>query len=326
MRGIADGEDAAGDIGIGELSAQREGDAPGERTATAEARGERTDQFFRGRQSARLLYRDAAQRLEEAGRRTHVRHAEQHHERAIGNRGEELVVAPTEVGARGQVDDVVGSDAHEHDIRLELGELLDPVRMPEEEVEALGLNLETMEPKVDIIARAAEAAHEANRVYCAEVLMDNSQLPWAEAPQWQKDSAIAGVNFAIANKFPSPEAMHENWMRDKITAGWKYGPVKNGDLIQGPLTHPSLRPYAELPEVERAKDDIFRKTIMAILGVEDQPIGIGTMSEFGPGEGPAILAGLGAEPIAIETPPAEPLGENGEVLEGAPHDEAKPTP
>ena len=131
--------------------------------------------------------------------------------------------------------------------------------------------------------------------------MDNSHLPWAEAPQWQRESAVKGVEFAIANGFPNAEAQHEAWLKDKEAAGWVYGPVKDANKKE----HPSMRPYAELPEVERNKDKIFRSTIMQSLGVKDQPVGISTLQEFGPGQGPAILAGIGAEKITIETPNEE---------------------
>jgi len=40
----------------------------------------------------------------------------------------------------------------------------------------------------------AEVCHEVNRAY-REALGDTSQVSWLEAPQWQRDSAIAGVKF-----------------------------------------------------------------------------------------------------------------------------------
>ena len=40
----------------------------------------------------------------------------------------------------------------------------------------------------------ARVAHEANRAYCLS-LGDPSQLPWEEAPDWAKESAIDGVRF-----------------------------------------------------------------------------------------------------------------------------------
>ena len=114
------------------------------------------------------------------------------------------------------------------------------------------------------VEAAAGAAHEANRAYCNSI-GDTSQKPWAECPLWQKDSAISGVKFAIDNDCPAPEAMHENWLKEKVAAGWVYGETKNPEA--SPPTHPCILPYAELPEAQRAKDSIFRETVMRSLGV-----------------------------------------------------------
>lgn len=111
------------------------------------------------------------------------------------------------------------------------------------------------------ILAAAEAAHEANRAYCQSI-GDDSQPAWADAPPWQAESAYNGVRFAIANNFPSPEAMHENWMAEKLAAGWVYGAEKRPEI----LTHPNLVPHGLLPEAQRKKDEIFRATIIASLG------------------------------------------------------------
>ena len=42
----------------------------------------------------------------------------------------------------------------------------------------------------------ARVAHEINKAYC-EALGDTSQKGWADAPQWQIDSACNGVEFHI---------------------------------------------------------------------------------------------------------------------------------
>lgn len=110
------------------------------------------------------------------------------------------------------------------------------------------------------ILDAAATAHEANRQYCISI-GDTSQLPWDEAPDWQRESAINGVKFAIDHNFPSPEAMHENWMAVKLAAGWTYGEVKDPDK----KTHHCLVPYDQLPEAQRHKDALFRDTIMKVL-------------------------------------------------------------
>jgi hypothetical protein len=52
-----------------------------------------------------------------------------------------------------------------------------------------------------IIEAAAEAAHEANRVYCAAI-GDLSQPSWKDANDWQRDSARKGVAGALAGNSP----------------------------------------------------------------------------------------------------------------------------
>lgn len=103
----------------------------------------------------------------------------------------------------------------------------------------------------------ARACHEVNRAFCAG-LGDTSQPAWAEAPEWQKQSAVNGVKFhldglAQASFGYGPAASHENWLREKLDAGWKYGPVKDVEKRE----HPCCVPYNELPIEQRAKDQLF---------------------------------------------------------------------
>lgn len=108
----------------------------------------------------------------------------------------------------------------------------------------------------------AQVAHEINRAYCLAI-GDNSQPSWEDAPQWQKDSAINGVNFHITNPDATPENSHESWLKQKQEEGWKYGPVKNPETKE----HPCFVPYAELPEAQKAKDYLFRQTIHSLKGL-----------------------------------------------------------
>lgn len=98
----------------------------------------------------------------------------------------------------------------------------------------------------------AIVCHEANRAYCA-ALGDDSQQPWDRAPEWQHRSAIDGVEFIIKNPTASASASHDNWLKEKTNAGWKYGPVKDADLKE----HPCFVPYGDLPIEQRLKDHLF---------------------------------------------------------------------
>ena len=107
--------------------------------------------------------------------------------------------------------------------------------------------------------RIARVCHEANRAICV-AFGDNSQKPWDEAEQWQRDSAIKGVEFALNNPAAGPSCQHDAWCKDKIEAGWKFGPVKDAEKKE----HPCLVPYDELPAEQRAKDHVFRAIVLAM--------------------------------------------------------------
>ena len=110
----------------------------------------------------------------------------------------------------------------------------------------------------------AEICHEANRLYC-RAIGDFSQPVWAEAPAWQKESAIDGVqktiDYAKEHNSPlDPAFRHEGWMELKLAEGWKYGPVKDVDKKE----HHCMVPYNELPEDQKLKDSLFGSIVAAL--------------------------------------------------------------
>lgn len=105
----------------------------------------------------------------------------------------------------------------------------------------------------------ATVCHEINRAYC-QALGDHSQPSWPDAPQWQKDSAIAGVKMHLLNPDAGPAQSHEIWLAQKEADGWTYGPEKRPDLKQ----HPCMVPFSELPREQQAKDYIFRAVVHAL--------------------------------------------------------------
>ncbi len=96
----------------------------------------------------------------------------------------------------------------------------------------------------------ARICHEANRAYCL-ALGDTSQPVWENAPEWQRESSLSGVQ-GYANGMTA-EQHHESWMDDKIAAGWVYGEVKDPEA----KTHPCCVPYYKLPEDQKLKDKLF---------------------------------------------------------------------
>jgi hypothetical protein len=91
-------------------------------------------------------------------------------------------------------------------------------------------------------------------------LGDTSQPGWMHAPAWQKNSAIDGVRFHLANPQATPAASHESWLREKERDGWVYGETKDPDA----KTHPCMVPFDQLPPAQQAKDHLFRAIVHAL--------------------------------------------------------------
>lgn len=113
------------------------------------------------------------------------------------------------------------------------------------------------------IENIARACHEANRAIC-ESAGDHSQRPWDDAEQWQRESAVRGVLFALDNPSAPASAQHDAWLSDKLADGWCYGEAKDAQA----KTHPCMVEYEELPFEQRVKDHVF-KAIVGALKVDD---------------------------------------------------------
>lgn len=110
------------------------------------------------------------------------------------------------------------------------------------------------------IEQIAKVCHNVNKAYC-ESIGDFSQPTWDDAPKWQKESAIHGVQCAIDNPDITPEQLHQIWMDLKAFDGWTYGEVKDVEK----LTHPCMLPYDQLPEEQKTKDKLFRAVVLSFI-------------------------------------------------------------
>jgi len=74
---------------------------------------------------------------------------------------------------------------------------------------------------------------------------------WDESPAVLEPAAIAAMN----------ELEHERWRREKLAAGWQYGPERDDDR----KVHDLLVPWSELPEKERRIDRALVASRPAVL-------------------------------------------------------------
>ena len=110
------------------------------------------------------------------------------------------------------------------------------------------------------IEQIAKTCHEVNRAFCQRI-GDFSQLPWGEAPEWQKESARNGVEFHIERPDSKPCDSHNNWMKEKIADGWIFGEVKNQDTKE----HPCIVAYEKLPADQQTKDYLFIAVVKSFM-------------------------------------------------------------
>ncbi len=113
--------------------------------------------------------------------------------------------------------------------------------------------------RIVLVEMIAEACHEANRVICI-YYGDDSQFPWAEAPDWQKFSARSGVELHLDEPDTSPEQSHEAWREEKEKYGWVYGREKDVAMKR----HPCMVPYDQLDEHQKLKDKMFKALVTAM--------------------------------------------------------------
>lgn len=112
--------------------------------------------------------------------------------------------------------------------------------------------------RADRIIAIARVCHELNRAFCV-YLGDMSQPAWEDAPEWQRQSAIKGVEFHIQNPTANDSASHDAWLEVKHLEGWVYGTIKDPEA--SPPTHPCIVPFEQLPPAQQLKDTFFRSTV-----------------------------------------------------------------
>jgi RyR domain len=118
------------------------------------------------------------------------------------------------------------------------------------------------------VEQIALVCHEANAAYCRSI-GDNSQKSWEGAEDWQRESSIKGVQLYLQKRALGeavlPSFLHEAWLEEKRSLGWKYGAVKDTATKE----HPCFVPYAELPSAQQVKDYLFCGVVGAFSAFAD---------------------------------------------------------
>lgn len=160
---------------------------------------------------------------------------------------------------------VIGKSAcvDEKSFNAELGERLALENAVEKVWELEGYKLRDKLHNTAVeVEKAARLAHEVNRLYDRVVHPEaDPQLPWDDAPDWQRVSARVGVWSVFNTPTLTPKESHQKWMDYKLAKGWCYGPEKDPER----KTHPCILPYEDLPERQQVKDALFTTIVQAFI-------------------------------------------------------------
>lgn len=105
--------------------------------------------------------------------------------------------------------------------------------------------------------QVAHVCHEANRALMLVNGDEHVSPHWEDIPEWWRASAIADVR---DDRGATPQQLHAEWMRRKVQAGWRYGPIRSEAI----KTHPCMVEYHRLPPGERMKDALYLAIIAAM--------------------------------------------------------------
>lgn len=97
----------------------------------------------------------------------------------------------------------------------------------------------------------AIVVHEAN---CGIQYITGDPSPSDHWPALDPETKLVVVRgVGNARRGLTPRQMHDEWFRDHLDHGWRYGPIKD----RHNKTHPNMVPYDSLPPSQRVKDELF---------------------------------------------------------------------
>lgn len=106
----------------------------------------------------------------------------------------------------------------------------------------------------------AQVVHEALRAW--SMTRGQAEMPgWNDAPEWMKFSSRESVQFVLDNPDAGPGAQHDQWMQQRRSAGWTYGPERH----EARKTHPMLIPFEDLPDFEKKKDALVCAIVTTLI-------------------------------------------------------------
>lgn len=124
--------------------------------------------------------------------------------------------------------------------------------MPDQTQTTAGYTLEA-------IARACHEVNRAAQIAGGETLISPH---WEQAPEWEVDSTLEAVK-AILDGNWDPRAQHERWYAERVSEGWRWGPVRDNKEKINPAL---VADYDDVSAHQRRKDTLRAAVVGALTG------------------------------------------------------------
>lgn len=115
-------------------------------------------------------------------------------------------------------------------------------------------------------ARIAEFCHEVDRIYAHVILNDpdeeqGSLVSWSQLEEGQRNTITSLVTRLREDPTLQARNIHEIWLRDAESKGWKYGSVFNSDKREDPL----VVEFLSLSDAEQVRVEVFVQLVKTLL-------------------------------------------------------------
>jgi hypothetical protein len=106
----------------------------------------------------------------------------------------------------------------------------------------------------------APVVHAAIRAYQIAIDTPSPCSPWNRATGEERESTVTSIHAALSGV--DYRAQHDQWMAQRLAAGWTWGPVRSPERRE----NPALVPYDDLPLASRRLDALLNSVVAALLG------------------------------------------------------------
>lgn len=95
----------------------------------------------------------------------------------------------------------------------------------------------------------------------SQAIGHGTQPSFDEVSEAHKNTIISSIEKILSGEITSPMQSHDNFVKEKLEAGWKH----SDEYSIENKTNPRLVPFSELPNSNRIKEELFFNTVKSFI-------------------------------------------------------------